>query len=51
MINTLTTDDWNMFKAMRDQGISISEIARRTGEAKEITQIGEKPFVANRKKR
>jgi len=31
MVNALTAEDWHMFKAMREQRMSISEIARRTG--------------------
>ena len=30
MVNALTAEAWHMFKAMKEQGISISEIARRT---------------------
>ena len=30
MVKALTAEDWHMFKAMKEQGMSISEIARRT---------------------
>ena len=31
MVNALTAEDWHMFKTMKEQGMIISEIARRTG--------------------
>ena len=34
MVNALTAEDWHMFRAMREQGMSISEIARRTGASR-----------------
>ena len=30
MVIALTAEDWHMFKTMKEQGMIISEIARRT---------------------
>ena len=31
MVNALTAEDWHMFKELKEQGMSISEISRSTG--------------------
>ena len=38
MVNALTSEDWHMFKAMREQGMNISEIARRTGASRKTVR-------------
>ena len=34
MVNALKAEDWHMIKSMKEQGMSISEIARRTGASR-----------------
>ena len=31
MVKTLTAEDWHIIRSMKEQGMSISEIARRPG--------------------
>ena len=31
IVNSITAEDWHISKTMKEQGMSIGEIARRTG--------------------
>jgi IS30 family transposase len=39
MVNTLTAEDWHMIKSMKEQGTSVSEIARRTSASRKTIRI------------
>ena len=38
MVNALKAEDWHMIKSMKEQGMSISEIARRTGASRKTVR-------------
>ena len=38
MVNALTAKDWHMFQNMKEQGMSISEIARITGVSRKTVR-------------
>ena len=38
MVNALTAGDWHMFRPMKEQGMSISEIARKTGVSRKTVR-------------
>jgi len=38
MVNALTAEDWHMIKSMKEQGMSVSEIARRTGASRKTVR-------------
>ena len=38
MVNALKAEDWHMIKSMKEQGMSISEIARRTGVSRKTVR-------------
>jgi transposase len=38
MVNALTAEDWHMFKAMREQGMSISMATWKTGVSRKTVR-------------
>jgi len=38
IVNAITARSWHMFKAMKEKGMSISEIARRSGVAPHLAE-------------
>jgi IS30 family transposase len=54
MLNALKVDDCHMIKSMKEQGMSISEIARRTGPSRKTVRkyiAMDKPGRCSRKVR
>ena len=52
MVNAYSWEDWHMIRSMREQGMSISEIARKTGMSRKTVRkyIGmDKPIKYSRK--
>ena len=52
MVNAYSWEDWHMIRSMREQGMSISEIGRKTGMSRKTVRkyIGmDKPIKYSQK--